>query len=228
MPIQELAEALAPGSVGQKDIEDLGLPLFEMATVTEIEKRTGSLADSVRKFVITDSPTWPDLLNVLRADITMATPATRAWSPTPQKRNWGTLTTVTWVSVERSARISGVIEAVQRQDDLLGRHLTVRFTRGHVNLSFTQDMAPEQEDARYEALEALVHAVRLARGDVEMLTKTPVPVSLPGLHDAYVKSGKPSRRTSPPTRTTGKPSTTSSPRNWAADMLCDHPIGRCA
>jgi hypothetical protein len=187
-PIQELAEALAPGSVGQDDIQDLGLPLFDRATVVKIESRTRALADSVRKFVITESSTWPDLLNVLRADITLTASATRAWSPTPQKRNWGTLTTVTWVSVERSASVSGVIEAVQREDDLLGRHLTVQFTRGYVTLSFTQDIAPEQEDVHYEVLTALVHAVRLARGDVGMLTGTAVPVSLQKLLAAYSKS----------------------------------------
>lgn len=186
-PIQELAEALAPGSVGQKDIEALGLPRFDDTTAQDIETRTRTLADLVRKLVITHAPTWPDLLNVLRIDTTLTSPTTGAWTPHAQKRNWGTLSGVGWLSVERGAKVSGVIEAVHRENDLLGSHLAVQFTRGQVLIALTGTYTAEEEDAHYALLAAVVNGVRLARGGPDDLTSAPVHVTLQGLSDTYAK-----------------------------------------
>lgn len=89
-PVQELAEALAPGSVGQGDIEELGLPLFNEATAREIRQHTRQLADTVRTLVLEHGRSWPALPNTLRADISLAGHTTAAWAPAAHRHDWGT------------------------------------------------------------------------------------------------------------------------------------------
>lgn len=186
-PIQELAEALAPGSVGQQDIEALGLPRFDDATVRDIERRTRTLADLVHKLVTMHAPIWPDLLNVLRFDTALTSPVTRAWTPKSQKRNWGTVNSVGWSSVTRDATVSGVIEAVAREDDLLSRHLAVQFTRGRILIALSGTHTADEEDTYYALLAAVVNGVRLGRGGPDDLGSAPVHVTLQGLLDVYAK-----------------------------------------
>lgn len=106
-PVQELAEALAPGSLSQDDIEDLGLPQFQAPVASNIADRARQLATVVRRLVTEQGPVWPRLLDTLRSDVALATEVTNAWSPAPARRGWATLGTVTWAGLEDSGRSPG-------------------------------------------------------------------------------------------------------------------------
>lgn len=183
-PIQELAEALAPGSVGQGDIEALGLPLFHIELAKDIGGRARVLANLVKDMVNDQAQSWPDLLNVLRADVTLDSSVTTGWTPKARK-HWGNISTVNWVVAERSANVSGVIESVVRQNDLLARNLAVNFTRGVVTLALNGDLSLAEEDEHYRVLEALVHGVRLRRGAATDLMAVPVATSASVLLDLH-------------------------------------------
>ncbi|MGY1730637.1 class I SAM-dependent DNA methyltransferase [Geodermatophilus sp. SYSU D01045] len=183
-PIQELAEALAPGSVGQGDIEALGLPRFAAPVVVDIEARTRVLADLVQDMVRNQAKVWPNLVNVLSVDLSLMGPVAAGWIPTSGRR-WGNIASVLWVAAEQVGRAMGVVEEVEREDDLFGRHLAVRFTRGVVHLSLQGDLDPDVSDRAFEVLEAIARGVQLRRGSVDDLLATPVPLSVTGLLATY-------------------------------------------
>ena len=133
-PVQELAEALAPGNVSQEDIAALGLPQFSADATAELEFRTRELADTVRSIVVDHSVTWTDAPDALRSDIRLGADLTGKWVLEPNPRRFGSLSRVPWARIAPSTNIRGSLEAMEYEDDLLGRHLTLRFTRGTVHI----------------------------------------------------------------------------------------------
>lgn len=133
--IQELATALAPGAVGQADIEALGLPLLDSADVVEIEATTRQIADVVQTMVTQHGGTWPDLPDTLRRDIALESDVTTAWRPVVGQRNWGTLSTVSWVQHETTGRLSGRLVDITVTEDLLGDRMHLHFKSGVMHLT---------------------------------------------------------------------------------------------
>jgi len=131
-PVQELAEALAPGSLSQQDIEHLGLPQFPRPAAEEIAAGARRLAAVVRRMVVHQGQVWPLLPDALRLDLALSGDVTAGWAPTPARRGWGTLESVAWAVLTETGRVSGVLEDTQTDDGLFGSHLTVLFTRGQV------------------------------------------------------------------------------------------------
>ncbi len=71
-PVQELAEALSPGSVSQADLQALGLPQFDRVVTAGIERRARELAELVRTLIVEHNSLWPNLENALRTDTTLS------------------------------------------------------------------------------------------------------------------------------------------------------------
>jgi hypothetical protein len=178
-PIQDLAAALAPGSVGQDDIEHLGLPQFGPDDTQAIERHVRSIADTVHALVTEHGRTWPLLPDTLRADITLAEDITHAWHPAPRARGWGTLNSVAWTRITTTPRISGVVESTEITDTLLGRLLTLHFTRGTMHL--------EVDDHGDRDMRDLVRALVLGAGRAgpAQIRATPVPLQVDTLAALY-------------------------------------------
>jgi len=178
-PVQELAEALAPGSISQDDIEQLGLPQFGTATTEAIEERSRRLADTVHALIAEHGQPWPSLPDALREDITLSNSIFEAWAPAGAKHGWGTLGSVAWTTVENVGRISGSAERTELSDDLLGRHLIVHFSHGRIHIDVDDHPA---YDLR-ELLQALV--VGAGSTTASKVLALPVPVSAQKLVDIW-------------------------------------------
>ena len=170
-PVQELAEALAPGSVGQKDIEELGLPQFDSASALAIHERVVMLADIVKTLVTKHGTVWPDIPDALRGDITLNDGVFNAWTPVPGRRNWGTLATVPWARIAGGGVTSGRVEYSELSDDLLGRHLAVYFARGQVLIDADEHTGIDLRDL----LQTLVRG--MGSVTAPQLMAMPLPVS---------------------------------------------------
>lgn len=180
-PVQELAEALSPGSVSQGDLQALGLPQFDRVVTAGIERRARELAEVVRTLIAEHNSLWPGLENALRTDTTLSGDLKSAWAPTPSARGWGTINTVGWATVHAQNAVSGTVERTALVTDLLGTHLEISFTRGKINIETDEHPDPRQ-DLRV-LVEALVRgAGALTAAQVRAL---PVPVRADTLRLAW-------------------------------------------
>ena len=170
-PVQELAEAIAPGSVSQKDIEELGLPQFSRAVAEAIETRVLSLANIVKALITRHSLVWPDIADSLREDMSLGRDVFDSWIPVASRRNWGTLASVNWVRIEGAGTVSGTVEGTELTDDLLGTHLVVNFSRGRIRVDVDEHQA---HDLRV-LLQAMVRG--LGRATPPKVLAMPVPIS---------------------------------------------------
>ena len=178
-PVQELAEALAPGSLSQDDIEHLGLPQFPKAVADSIAAKAREIAGVVRRLVVDQGPVWPLLRDALRYDLALTSDVTEGWAPAPGRRGWGTLASVGWVSLDESGRLGGVVESTVMTDDLLGTHLVVHFTHGQVLV----DAEERTDHDLRDLVERLMFGV--GRVDAAALKAIPVPVSADALVAAW-------------------------------------------
>ena len=174
-PVQELAEALAPGSVSQNDIEELGLPQFSRASAEAIETRALILADIVKTLITEYSPVWPEIADSLRDDISLNRDVFTSWTPAASRRNWGTLASVTWTRIEDGGVISGTVEGTELTDDLLGRHLVINFSRGRMRVDVDEHQAYDLRNL----LQALANG--LGKATPSQLRAMPVPISADAL-----------------------------------------------
>jgi len=144
-PVQELAEALSPGSVSQADLQALGLPQFDRVVTAGIERRARELAELVRTLIVEHNSLWPNLENALRTDTTLSGDLESAWAPAPSARGWGTINTVGWATVHALSTVSGTVERTALVTDLLGTHLEISFTRGKINIETEEHPDPHQD-----------------------------------------------------------------------------------
>ncbi len=187
-PVQELAEALAPGSVGQDDFASLGLPQFDVTTTRAIEKSVRNLADLVRRLVTIRSRTWPELPAVLRADLTLTSPVMGAWLPTAHRRGWGTIGSVTWLTVEGDGPLSGVVEQANVVDDeLFGRRLDVHCSKGTRRIRVAAGPDHDTEGQLYDVLNRVVGGLAATRGSATGLSAASIPVDPQALLATYAK-----------------------------------------
>lgn len=178
-PVQELAEALAPGSVSQEDIADLGLPQFGAPPTAAIETHARDLADTVHALVSKHGATWPEIPDILRRDIALSEDVFGSWAPTAAKHGWGTIQSVAWTHIERSGSLAGPVEYTELAPDLLGTHLIVHFPRGRVYI----DVDDHPDHDLRQLLQALVHGAIHATGSGVLAI--PVPLTVQALVDLW-------------------------------------------
>lgn len=121
-PIQALADTLPPGKITAEDLRELGLPFVpECADV--VSRSTLALAEIVTELVKVHGQRFPGLVEALRGDITLASPALDVWSPEKlPSAHVGPLKRVTWAkALEPHGSQSHRIEGVLLEEDLLGR-----------------------------------------------------------------------------------------------------------
>jgi len=179
-PVQELAEALAPGSLSQQDVEHLGLPQFAPDAAGIVAVRARDLADAVRRLVTEHGQVWPMLPDILRQDLPLAADVTVEWAPAVGRRGWGTLQSVGWATLSSEARVVGVVETVELDDaGLFGNTITVGFTRGSLKVDVSD---PEGRDLRPVVRSLIVGTGRATRDELYALA---VPVDAAALRNAW-------------------------------------------
>lgn len=134
-PVIALAEALAPGSVSQEDLQALGLPLFAKTVRHKIEKATKQLADLVVTLVEDQSVIFPAVLAALKTDISMSETVTEVWRPQfGEHAVTSTLELCSWVEILME-KPRGKLREVLINEDVLGQHVSAVFDRGAITFT---------------------------------------------------------------------------------------------
>lgn len=168
--VTTLAETLAPSSLGQDEIQALGLPLFPELVRTVIENSVRALADVVVEMVMVHAMVFPGLPQSLKADVTLAEPDLDGWLPAFGKHD--PITTIggaQWLTVENVGKPNGKVVGWDISQDVFGDFVEVCFTRGSVRLHPT--------DSNPKVLDALagVAAASIGQSPLAMLgTKMPL------------------------------------------------------
>lgn len=180
-PILDLAEALAPGSVSQEDIEALGLPQLPAGDTQQIEGAARALADLVHTLVTQTSTRWPDLLSALKGDPFLLSLPDRSWNPQTPPRTWGSLGSVGWVTLSVSNGARGPIASIDVTHDLFGPRLEISFRTGHASV----EVPHESANSTLEAIKALVSGQDVNQGAGANLQDVPIAISPAATLEAY-------------------------------------------
>jgi hypothetical protein len=130
-----IASAIAPGSISQDDIRDLGLPLLPKKFVKGIEDLTLELADEVENLVQRVSKVFPEIPDCLRKDIQFSDSFLSAWSPLFGSHVIrASVIAAKWLKVETHSP-SGRIRSVRLVDDIFGQHVEVTCDQGKIELA---------------------------------------------------------------------------------------------
>lgn len=172
-PILELAEALAPGSVSQEDIEALGLPQLPKDETRQIEASARSLADLVKGLVTQISRRWPDILETLREDPFLLDIPNNSWTPSAIARTWGTFGSIGWANLAITPGARGPVISLEITHDLFGPRLELELRTGHA----TVEVPHESAAVLLEAMQALISGYSVNQGAGRDLDEIPIPIS---------------------------------------------------
>ncbi|MDA8331738.1 MAG: N-6 DNA methylase [Candidatus Dormibacteraeota bacterium] len=118
---QGIAESLPPGQLRQHDLVTLGMPDLGQAVPALVASGL-QLASLVQRLVRAHGPRWPELLDRLRADVSLRSVPDQVWNPeVGSPYHWGQLSKLDWVDeIEKhragSTRLGDVIVG----QDLMG------------------------------------------------------------------------------------------------------------
>lgn len=178
-PVQELADALAPGQVRKDDLLALGLPRLTSDAVETITACGYQLADCVAEFVNTHGQRWPQLPDELRANPALTALALTAWQrrlrPPAQQ---GRLRDVQWTDELILPRRRGEPIREVRIDTTLFGSQVVAVSRA--NQAFVAPLREPHQDA-LAALAALFEGHAARGGTIGDLADLSVPLTQPEL-----------------------------------------------
>jgi hypothetical protein len=120
--VQGLADGLAPGTVRQRDLVALRLPLLPETAATQIATNALALADLVAAMITVDGSRFPSLPISVRENITLATPPLGAWLPeVGPETAWGLLPRLGWVTdIERAGPQAEPIDSATVEHGIFG------------------------------------------------------------------------------------------------------------
>jgi hypothetical protein len=183
-PVQELANALAPGQVRKDDLLALGLPRLTSDAVKAITAGGYQLADLVVDLVYTHGQRWPQLPNELRANPALSALTLTAWhrrSRPPAQQ--GRLGDVQWTDeLILPSHRGEPIREVRVDTTLFGSQVVAVNRAGQ---AFVAPLREPHEDA-LAALAAMFEGHAALGGTIGELANLSVPLSQPELVAEHV------------------------------------------
>jgi hypothetical protein len=124
---QSVAESLPPGQLRQRDLVALGMPDLGEA-VPDLVAGGLKLASVVQRLVRDHGPRWPELLDRLRADVSLRSVPEQAWNPeVGSPYDWGQLSKLEWVEdIEKHRAGSTRLGDILVSQDLMGLVVVVK------------------------------------------------------------------------------------------------------